>query len=165
MVEGMGEFVSPQLPERTPTPRRAFEGSSYMNMREIRQQEGKQFAVLFTDIDNTFWRADKSEATKTLAQVASEKNYPIVTVTGNDVEMLTGSGDVSILVGGAKKETTAALDEKLSEVEQGLNYKREGNKVYYRGDRLNRFMGPESINRVRRVLEKLEQRSSRSQTA
>lgn len=81
--------------------------------------------------------------------------------SGNDSEMLTGTGDVSIIVGGAKPELTTAVDEVVSETEENRHFQRvrdeEGNlaKLYYREK--GEGLGPESIARAIRFL-KLAQR-------
>lgn len=81
--------------------------------------------------------------------------------SGNDSEALIGTGDVAIIVGGAKPELVAAIDDVVSETEENRHFQRvrdeEGNltKLYYR--ERGEGLGPESIARAIRFL-KLAQR-------
>ncbi|MCL5009108.1 MAG: HAD family hydrolase, partial [Patescibacteria group bacterium] len=52
----------------------------------VKQQEtgNGETAALFTDIDHTFMRAGKEAEAAELYRKAIEKNYPVISVTGND---------------------------------------------------------------------------------
>jgi len=63
---------------------KAFIGSEFQKMKDHQKEAGKQFSVLFTDIDNTFYRSNRSDASQKIADGAYEAGYPIVAVTGND---------------------------------------------------------------------------------
>lgn len=63
-----------------------YKGSKLLEMKKNQEAEQKPFTVIVTDIDNTFVREDRLEASKELTRKAEEENYPIIAVTGNDFE-------------------------------------------------------------------------------
>ena len=64
----------------------AFRNSEYQKMIEARKSTVHPSVVLFTDIDNTFYRADAKDASAELNSEASKENVPIVAITGNNYE-------------------------------------------------------------------------------
>ncbi|MDP2789550.1 MAG: HAD family hydrolase [bacterium] len=74
-----------------------YENSPYALMRAEQAERGEKFTVAFSDVDNTFHRKDRQEASNELFASATEHGYPIVAVTGND------------LVGIAKRQATGEL--------------------------------------------------------
>jgi len=60
-----------------------YQESEYLRMKE--NQEGP-FTIIATDIDNTFYREDRREASQELKKIAESENCPIVAVTGNDFQ-------------------------------------------------------------------------------
>jgi len=88
--------------------------------------------------------------------------------SGNDSEMLTGTGDVSIIVGGSRPELISVVDNAVSETEDGRHFQRVTDasgkpiKLYYR--ERGTGLGPESITRAIRYLklaQKLHARDSK----
>ncbi len=81
------DFEAPKV-EREPTDEELVEhtylDSEILNKRDVQEERGERFGVTFTDIDNTFFRADRAQASAELAHRAEQHNYPIVAVTGND---------------------------------------------------------------------------------
>lgn len=62
-----------------------YENSPYAQMRAEQAERGEKFTAAFTDVDNTFHRQDRQEASRELFASAVEKDYPLVAVTGNDL--------------------------------------------------------------------------------
>lgn len=67
------------------TPEDVYENSPYAQMRAAQAERGEAFTAAFTDVDNTFHRKDRQEASRELFASAVEKDYPLVAVTGNDL--------------------------------------------------------------------------------
>lgn len=67
---------------------KAFQGSEYARMRDSVREEGRPFGVLFTDIDNTFYRPDRSSDSVDLKQLADQNEIPIVAITGVSYEII-----------------------------------------------------------------------------
>lgn len=63
----------------------AYEGSPYLQMKAAQVEQGEDFTVGFTDVDNTFHRKDRQVESEALFSSAMEHRYPIVAVTGNDL--------------------------------------------------------------------------------
>lgn len=61
-----------------------YPDSELFEKLNIQKKKGENPTALFTDIDNTFYKADKKDALATLTREAREKNIPIIAVTGND---------------------------------------------------------------------------------
>jgi len=64
----------------------AYRDSKFFGMLNTQKEKGDSPTALFTDIDNTFSRADRVEATKELERKSEEENIPIISVTGNSFE-------------------------------------------------------------------------------
>ena len=111
-------------------------------MIEARKASGKPSAVLFTDIDNTFYRADRRAASDKIVILASREQIPIATVTGNSFEVVLArieKGELpyfSVIAGSVGTEMwvlhtdgegnkSYARDEDFERVLTGLPYDRE----------------------------------------
>ncbi|MBI5044658.1 MAG: HAD hydrolase family protein [Candidatus Levybacteria bacterium] len=76
--------------------------------------------------------------------------------SGNDTEMLEGSGDVSILVGGARDEAVAAISEEAGSGSGKGSFRRVGDKLYYQ--EASERVGPESIIHAAEILRRAQRR-------
>jgi hydroxymethylpyrimidine pyrophosphatase-like HAD family hydrolase len=65
-----------------------FVGSEFMRMKKEQEAVGMPFTIIHTDIDNTFFRGDRSDNSTLLACVAYESHVPIHAVTGNSVDVV-----------------------------------------------------------------------------
>lgn len=79
--------VASEVEQRTPL---AFIDSEFVKMREKASKEGYPFGVLFTDLDDTFYRKDRKEESNKLVRMADEKSIPIVIATGNNYKGVLG---------------------------------------------------------------------------
>ncbi len=61
-----------------------YQGSELFKMKEIQNQQGREFTTLFTDFDKTFFREDRAVAREELTTRMSEENIPLIVVTGKD---------------------------------------------------------------------------------
>ncbi len=71
--------------DREFAPEDVYENSPFAQMRAAQAERGEAFTVAFSDVDNTFHRKDRLEASRQLFAGTVEKDYPIVAVTGNDL--------------------------------------------------------------------------------
>lgn len=60
-----------------------YGGSDIFRIIAGQKERGESVTVLFTDIDRTFYRADKQQAAQQLTAKAQQKGWPIVAITGN----------------------------------------------------------------------------------
>ena len=61
-----------------------YHGSELMETLSVQRERNEKTTALFTDIDNTFYKAGKENAMAYLTEKAKEGNVPIIAVTGND---------------------------------------------------------------------------------
>lgn len=61
-------------------------GSELLKIKKTQENNQRPFTVIVTDIDNTFIREDRLDASKELIKKAEKENYPIIAVTGNSFE-------------------------------------------------------------------------------
>lgn len=62
-----------------------YASSEFARMQELQGKNRGFSAAIFTDIDNTFYREDRKDASMVLAQAAMRSDVPLVAVTGNDI--------------------------------------------------------------------------------
>lgn len=67
---------------------KAFAGSELIRLVDAQREQNGFSGVLFTDIDNTFYRKDRSAASNELTEKAKENRVPIVAITGNNLAIL-----------------------------------------------------------------------------
>jgi len=63
-----------------------YSNSEIANMLDAQDQRGEPRTAMFSDIDNTIYRAGTEEATQRLAESGKDQSYPIIANTGNDYE-------------------------------------------------------------------------------
>lgn len=61
-----------------------YHDSELMEMLGAQKEKNETTTALFTDIDNTFYKAGKENEMAYLTKKAKERNIPIIAVTGND---------------------------------------------------------------------------------
>lgn len=83
LMDGVSEF-SERNREESDVLRETYEGSDILSFVEKQKAQGNEASALFTDIDNTFIREGREDATRELTEKAREGNYPVIAITGND---------------------------------------------------------------------------------
>lgn len=110
-------------------------------MLENQEKEGRVSATLFTDIDNTFFRKDRAEASKKMFKDLRQDNYPTVAVTGNSfsvVEKRIQSGELPyfpVIVGAVGTEIYVL-------------HEKEGKKVYEKDEVYEQLLLEKGYNRL-----------------
>lgn len=61
-----------------------YASSSILLKRDVQVARGEAFTAGFTDIDNSYFRHDRAEVSRELADQAEKQAYPLICVTGND---------------------------------------------------------------------------------
>lgn len=96
----------------------------------------------------------KADAVTDVAAIVGTQISIVAGDSGNDIRMLQGAGDVSIVVGGAKPELLTSITREMGGSPRG-RFVQAGQKWYFR-DTITKFggdrRGPESIIHVLRVL-------------
>ncbi len=90
------QTASKQAEALSPELQGVYKGSKYLDMLNSQKIPGIK-AALFTDIDLTFFRQDRADASKKLFNDLSAENYPTVAVTGNDIATIKRKIDSGIL--------------------------------------------------------------------
>lgn len=73
--------------ERSLLPK-AFVDSEYVKRMNARREAGNTLAVLFTDIDGTFFAPGHTASTKQIEKTAEDKNVPLVAITGRNFKQV-----------------------------------------------------------------------------
>jgi len=145
-----------------------FPGQQVVVCEEIRYNDGMQVGDTNKKYCIDILPTTKAGAVDYISEATGVAMKVIAGDSGNDTEMLTGTGDVSIVVGGARPELMAVVDDTVSETEDGRHFQRvtdaEGKltKLYYR--ELGTGLGPESITRAikhLKIAQKLHARDSK----
>jgi hydroxymethylpyrimidine pyrophosphatase-like HAD family hydrolase len=63
--------------------RKAYDNSELRGMYQEKKSKQEPFYALFADIDNTFYRSDRAESSKRLAEECHDQNFPVICDTGN----------------------------------------------------------------------------------
>lgn len=63
-----------------------YEKSTLIKKRQTQIDRNEPFGACFSDIDDTFYRPDRAEASQSISKEADSLDYPVIAVTGNNFE-------------------------------------------------------------------------------
>lgn len=116
--------------------------SEFTKMLNEQRNEKSLTAALFTDIDNTFYRADRDWPSKVLYRDLTKENYPMAAVTGNSfsgIEKRIRSGELPYfpIIAGAVGTEIYVLHEE------------NGEKTYRKDEEYEKFLHETGYDRVK----------------
>lgn len=118
-----------------------FHGSEFIAMRERQESIGMPFSVIHTDIDNSFFRKDRSEESRKLAVMVYEANIPLHAVTGNSFE------DVLKRIESGELPYFQVISGKVGTERYVLHIDAEGKQTYVRDEDYERELAAKNFDR------------------
>lgn len=122
-------------------PLSAYIDSECLQMIKEQEREERPPAALFTDIDDTFVRKDRADASRKLFEDLQKENYPVIAVTGNSfsgVEKRIQSGELPyfpIIAGAVGTEIH-------------VRHEKDGNKLYKKDEAYEQMLLEKGYNRL-----------------
>lgn len=74
-----------------------YAGSDFLKILAIQDRDGRARTAVFSDVDNTFFRPDRADASFKLLHVLRGDEIPVIAVTGNDFSIIKRKVESGIL--------------------------------------------------------------------